>query len=50
MLSEKGFYGMAFALSLFGAVAVQKNTRDLIAAGGGESKRSTAVPPLPEQE
>ncbi|GAA5178659.1 inner membrane protein YiaA [Niveibacterium umoris] len=26
--SEKGFYGMAFALSLFAAVAVQKNTRD----------------------
>ena len=50
VLSEKGFYGMAFALSLFGAVAVQKNTRDLIAAGGGESKRSTIVPPLPEQE
>ena len=50
LLSEKGFYGMAFALSLFGAVAVQKNTRDLIAAGGGESKRSAAVPPLPEQE
>ncbi|AVO28766.1 hypothetical protein D7T48_13675 [Stenotrophomonas maltophilia] len=50
VLSEKGFYGMAFALSLFGAVAVQKNTRDLIAAGGGESKRSAAVPPLPEQD
>ena len=48
--SEKGFYGMAYALSLFGAVAVQKNTRDLIAAGGGESKRSAVVPPLPEQE
>ena len=27
-LSEKGFYGMAFALALFGAIAVQKNTRD----------------------
>lgn len=26
--SEKGFYAMAFALSLFAAVAVQKNTRD----------------------
>ncbi|MBH1496522.1 hypothetical protein JY423_21405 [Stenotrophomonas maltophilia] len=50
VLSEKGFYGMAFALSLFGAVAVQKNTRDLIAAGGGESKRSAGVPPLPEQD
>lgn len=28
-LSEKGFYGMAFLLSLFAAIAVQKNTRDL---------------------
>jgi uncharacterized membrane protein YiaA len=26
--SEKGFYGMAFTLSLFAAIAVQKNTRD----------------------
>lgn len=50
VLSEKGFYGMAFALSLFGAVAVQKNTRDLIAAGDGGSKRSAGVPPLPEQD
>lgn len=28
ILSEKGFYGMAFALSLFSAVTVQKNIRD----------------------
>ncbi|QHI36761.1 Inner membrane protein YiaA [Kordia antarctica] len=28
-LSEKGFYGMSFALSLFASVAVQKNTRDV---------------------
>ncbi|TYA75001.1 inner membrane protein YiaA [Seonamhaeicola marinus] len=28
LLSEKGFYGMAFLLSLFAAIAVQKNTRD----------------------
>lgn len=28
-LSEKGFYGMAFLLSLFAAVTVQKNVRDL---------------------
>ena len=27
--SEKGFYAMAFALGMFGAVAVQKNIRDL---------------------
>ncbi len=26
--SEKGFYGIAFLLALFGAIAVQKNTRD----------------------
>ena len=42
--SEKGFYGMAFALSLFGAVAVQKNTRDLMAAGDRE------IPPIPRAE
>ncbi|WP_299104939.1 inner membrane protein YiaA [uncultured Winogradskyella sp.] len=28
-LSEKGFYAMSFALSLFSAIAVQKNTRDV---------------------
>lgn len=26
--SEKGFFAMAFALSLFASIAVQKNTRD----------------------
>ena len=30
LLSEKGFYGMAFLLSLFASIAVQKNTRDII--------------------
>lgn len=35
--SEKGFYAMAFLLSLFGAVAVQKNVRDLAAAGGARA-------------
>ena len=29
-LSEKGFYAMAFVLSLFAAIAVQKNTRDTL--------------------
>ena len=29
LLSEKGFYGMSFTLSIFAAVAVQKNIRDL---------------------
>lgn len=28
-LSEKGFYAMSFVLSLFAAVAVQKNVRDV---------------------
>ncbi|MGY0216342.1 inner membrane protein YiaA [Endozoicomonadaceae bacterium StTr2] len=28
-LSEKGFYGMAYILSVYAAVAVQKNVRDL---------------------
>lgn len=43
--NEKGFHGMAYALALFGAVAVQKNTRDLMAAGviHGEA-------PLPSEE
>ncbi len=34
--SEKGFYGMSFTLSLFAAVAVQKNIRD-----GQKAKRDT---------
>jgi uncharacterized membrane protein YiaA len=33
-LSEKGFYGMAYALALFAAIAVQKNTRDSQMAEG----------------
>lgn len=49
MLSEKGFYGMAYALALFGAVAVQKNTRDLMAADAADY-RDAPLPPLPPQE
>lgn len=30
--SEKGFYAFAFLLGLFGAIAVQKNTRDNLRA------------------
>jgi len=33
--SEKGFYAMGFALSLFAAVAVQKNVRDVAAVKAG---------------
>ena len=36
-LSEKGFYGMSFTLSLFASVAVQKNTRDVQALKNQES-------------
>lgn len=32
--SEKGFYGIGFAMSLFAVVAVQKNVRDLAAFRG----------------
>jgi uncharacterized membrane protein YiaA len=35
--SEKGFYAMAFVLSMYAAIAVQKNTRDLkVAQKDGE--------------
>jgi uncharacterized membrane protein YiaA len=37
--SEKGFYAMSYLLSLFGAVAVQKNVRD--------SALVPALPPVP---
>lgn len=33
LLSEKGFFAMAFLVSLFAAVAVQKNVRDLVTLG-----------------
>lgn len=36
--SEKGFYAFAFLLSLFGAITVQKNTRDSLAADKENSK------------
>ena len=41
LLSEKGFYGMAFTLSLFAAVAVQKNVRDVAAFEGHSDSSST---------
>jgi uncharacterized membrane protein YiaA len=31
-VASRGFYGMAFVLSLFAAIAVQKNVRDTLAA------------------
>ena len=32
-LSEKGFFGLSFTMALFSVVAVQKNVRDVAAAG-----------------
>ncbi len=37
-LSEKGFYAMSFVLSLFAAVAVQKNVRDIAGSGQQEGR------------
>jgi uncharacterized membrane protein YiaA len=42
LLSEKGFYAMAFILSMFAAVTVQKNTRDL-AIGGGTARETSSL-------
>lgn len=38
--SEKGFYAMAFVLSMFAAIAVQKNTRDMRRSEKEEEKSS----------
>ena len=46
--SEKGFYAMAYALSLFSAVAVQKNVRDLEAAGPQLDPSAESFPLLEE--
>src|SRR5829696_7867142 len=38
--SEKGFYAMSFVLSMFAAIAVQKNTRDLNLAEKDEDPKA----------
>ena len=49
LLSEKGFYGVSMAMSLFAAAAVQKNVRDMAAFGeiDKEDAGKLAKPPLP---
>ena len=42
LLSEKGFFGMAFTLSLFAAITVQKNVRDSHVIG--ESRNASNEP------
>lgn len=44
--SEKGFYAISFVLSMFSAIAVQKNTRDLKAANEREQP-VTQIKPEP---
>lgn len=45
VLSEKGFYVMSFVLSMFAAIAVQKNTRDMI-----QAKRNAPPRFVPEKK
>lgn len=40
-LSEKGFYAISFAMSLFAVIAVQKNVRDIQAAGPAHDTSAT---------
>jgi hypothetical protein len=40
---QAGFYGISFLMALFGAVAVQKNTRDMEAAKRHEPVYETPV-------
>ena len=40
--SEKGFYGMAFTLAMFAAIAVQKNVRDGQLAEADDTERETS--------
>jgi uncharacterized membrane protein YiaA len=41
--SEKGFYAMSFVLSMFSAIAVQKNTRDMRGKNGHEEKPDNVI-------
>ena len=43
LLSEKGFYAMAFLLSGFAAITVQKNVRDVMALGDDEVSADTDI-------
>lgn len=45
--SEKGFYAMAFCLSLYASVAVQKNVRDV--SRGAQPDAAPTVPAAPQR-
>jgi len=42
-LSEKGFFAMSFVLSLFSAIAVQKNLRDVKAVQDSSTEHQSAL-------
>jgi len=44
--SEKGFYAMSFTLSIFAAIAVQKNTRDSKAGDPDDPKTGNTDTPV----
>ena len=50
MPSEKGFYAIAFFLSLFGAISVQKNVRDSQAEYDDSIQNKVNEKPLAEEE
>ncbi len=39
--SEKGFYAMSFLLTMFAAIAVQKNTRDVQSSSGKNASKES---------
>lgn len=49
LLSEKGFYGVAMAMSLFAATAVQKNVRDAAIFDRAHPKVEAPERKLPER-
>ena len=50
LLSEKGFFGMAFILSLFSAITVQKNVRDSQTTDESSSTKSDTQSNATEHE
>ena len=50
LLSEKGFFGMAFILSLFSAITVQKNVRDSQTTDESSSTKSDTQSHATEHE
>ncbi len=50
LLSEKGFFGMAFTLSLFAAITVQKNVRDSQTADESRNTKSDTQSSATEHE